>query len=79
MTWDASSDDPITKYQYRDYVLSSTNDYEGVAWSDVSGSSHRTTAHTVTGLSADEYYGFEVRAMRGNLEGPASSAYYFPP
>ena len=79
LQWDASADDSITRYQYRHYVLAADNDYGHVVWSDVPGSSHRTTTRTVRGLDADEFYGFEVRAMRGTQEGPASSAYYFPP
>ena len=61
--WNNGSD--IMKFQVR-HVEGST---AGGAWTDIDNSDGNTTTHTVTGLTADTEYTFEVRAVNGIEEG----------
>jgi len=69
LAWADPSDTLITKYQYRQKV--GTGNWAN--WTDISGAA--TTMHTVTGLTNDTTYSFQVRARRGTVtHGPASSS-----
>ena len=48
-------------------------------WTSVSGSSATTVTHTVSSLTNDTLYGFQVRARRSNALGPASDIKYAIP
>ena len=58
----------IQKFQVR----YSSTDITGAAWMDITGSDHKTTGHTVTGLAGDTNYTFQVRAV--NSDGNGSEA-----
>ncbi len=70
LTWDNSGDDSITRYQYR-YRLSSQSAWNP-DWTPIPGSRWNTT-YAVRSLVNLTGYTFEVRALRGILQGPASS------
>ena len=72
LSWDRSNDDSITVYQYR-YRTSSSSNWDP-DWEDIPGSSWQTSAYTVRSLLNRVPYTFEVRAKRGNLEGPVARA-----
>ena len=72
LSWDRSNDDSITVYQYR-YRVSSSSDWNP-DWTDIPGSGWQTSAYTVRSLLNRVSYTFEVRAKRGNLEGPVARA-----
>ena len=71
LTWDDPGDSTITKYQYRQAVGEGSTDFGD--WSDISGSSAATTTYTVTGLTNDTEYTFELRAVNVSGDGAASS------
>ena len=72
LSWDNVGDDSITVFRYR-YRASSETDWDP-DWTDVPGSRWDTTSYTVRGLLNNTAYTFEIRPMRGNLEGPAATA-----
>ena len=57
LTWDDPNDSSIDKYQYS-YRIDG-----GTVFLDIPGSGADTTVHTVTGLTNDVEYTFEVRAV----------------
>ena len=71
LSWDNSGDDSISRYQYRYRI--STESAWNPDWTDIPGSRWNTTSYTVRGLVNQTGYPFEVRALRGTLEGPPSS------
>ena len=71
LTWDDPGDSTITKYQYRQAEGEGSTDFGD--WSDISGSSAATTTYTVTGLTNDTEYTFELRAVNVSGDGAASS------
>ena len=71
LSWDNSGDDSITRYQYR-YRISTVSAWNP-DWTDIPGSRWNTTSYTVRSLVNQTGYTFEVRALRGQLEGPESS------
>ncbi len=69
--WEAPADNggaAITGYQFR-YKKSAEGDDTFTAWA----SSDTDTSHTVTGLTNDTEYTFEVRAVNSEGEGIAAS------
>ena len=72
LNWNNSGDDSITGYQYR-HRLSSVAEWDP-DWAAMPGSRWDTTSHPVSNLTNRVGYTFEVRAMRGTLEGPAATA-----
>ncbi|MCY4506982.1 MAG: fibronectin type III domain-containing protein [Acidobacteria bacterium] len=69
LSWTNPSDTSITKYQSRHRADGETN---WTAWADIAGSSDE---HTVTGLTNDTTYTFQLRAVRDlNNAGPSASA-----
>ena len=69
LSWPAISATPqIQKFQVR---YSSTNLLAAV-WMDIPGSDHNTTSHTVTGLTGNTGYVFQVRAV--NADGNGATA-----
>ena len=71
LSWDNSGDDSITRYQYR-YRISTVSAWDP-DWTDIPGSRWNTTSYAVRSLVNQTGYTFEVRALRGTLEGPESS------
>ena len=71
LSWDNPGDHGITGYQYRHQATTETG--WNPNWTDVPSSNAGTTSHTVRPLVNLTAYTFEVRAMRGLEEGPASS------
>ena len=71
LSWDNSGDESITRFQYR-YRISTVSAWNP-DWTDIPGSRWTTTSYTVRNLVNRTGYTFEVRALRGTLEGPASS------
>ena len=69
--WDASDDESITDYQHR-YRVNAQSQWI-VEWSNIPDSTWETTSHTVDNLDVGTEYLFEVRALRGSVEGPSSS------
>ncbi len=67
LAWTDPSDSAITKWQYRQKAGSGS--YGN--WTDVPSSSATTTSYTVTGLTNNTTYAFEVRAFT-TAGGPAS-------
>ena len=71
LVWTDPRDNSISKYQVRHVKGTSVPD--GTLWSDIDPSDARTTSHTVTGLTNDTTYTFEIRAVNTLGEGPASA------
>ena len=71
LSWDNSGDDSISRFQYR-YRISTVSAWNP-DWTDIPGSRWNTTSYTVRSLVNLIGYTFELRALRGTLEGPASS------
>ena len=72
LSWGSSGDDSITEYEYRYRVSSETG--WNPDWTSIPGSRWTTTSYTATGLANRTGYTFEVRALRGDLEGPSATA-----
>ncbi len=71
LSWDPSVDDSITQYQYR-YRVNQSEAQWNPGWTRIPNSRWTTTSYTVRNLVNDTTYVFEVRAVRGMQEGPAS-------
>ena len=71
LSWDNPGDHGITGYQHR-YRAETDSDWNP-DWTSIPGSNASTTSHTVRPLVNLTSYTFEVRALRGLEEGPASS------
>ena len=72
LVWTDPADGAITKYQVR--VSADGGATWDPDWTDISGSGAATTSHTLTGLTNDTEYTIELRALRGQTGGAASSA-----
>ena len=59
-----------TRWEYRQRLASGSWD----DWTRIAGSDARTADHTVTGLTEDARYQFQVRAVGAGKPGPASAA-----
>ena len=70
LSWDNSGDDSSSRYQYR-YRVSTVSAWNP-DWTDIPGSRWNTTSYTVRSLVNQTGYTFDVRALRGRTEGPAS-------
>ena len=68
LTWNNPSNSTISKYQYRRRVFSSWG-----SWVDILNSGAKTVRHTQTGLGSGSTYHFQIRAVAGTVNGPASS------
>ena len=76
LTWDApSAGIAIEKYQER-HALSSAS--LPSTWTDIPSSAGEDREYTVTGLTNDSQYTFEVRAVNGSLQGSASTVMATP-
>ena len=72
LSWADPGDSSITGYQYRQSADGA--DTWSPDWVEISGSGATTTSHTVTGLSSEIAYVFQVRADNGHGSGPPSDA-----
>ena len=70
LSWSNPGDHGITSYQYR-HQAATEGQWEP-DWTNVPGSNENTTSYTVRNLTNDTSYTFEVRAIRGLEQGPAS-------
>ena len=70
LSWDDSGNSNISKYQYRQ---GSGSPLVWESWMDISNSGATTTTYTVTGLTNGTEYSFQVRAVVGTTNGPAST------
>ena len=72
LTWTtpANNGSAITSYAYRDSTVGANKKWS--AWQDITGSGATTTTHTVTGLTNNTAYWFQVRAKNGVGAGAAS-------
>ena len=70
LNWEDPSDTTVIKYQLR--YKAGTSFSASDAWSDIAGSGASTTAHSVTGLTNDTAYIFQIRAVNANGTGSAS-------
>ena len=70
LSWDDPSDSTITKYQVR--YAQGAADPTTATWTDIANSGATTTTHTVGNLTNGQVYAFQVRAVAGVAEGPAS-------
>ena len=69
LSWTYTSDVTVTGWQQRHKAGSKT----WGSWTNVSGSSGSTRRGTVTGLTNDTLYTFEVRGVNGDVDGTASN------
>ena len=70
LSWSNPGDHGITSYQYR-HQAATEGQWEP-DWTNVPGSNENTTSYVVRNLTNDTSYTFEVRAIRGLEQGPAS-------
>ena len=72
LTWTtpANNGSALTGYAYRDSTVGANKKWS--AWQDITGSGATTTTHTVTGLTNNTAYWFQVRAKNGVGAGAAS-------
>ncbi len=73
LSWDASSNSTITKYQARHKQGSTFAPGDASLWADIANSGASTIAHTLTGLTAGMQYVFQVRAVNSTGEGAGSA------
>ena len=66
LSWNSLSGTQIQRFQVR---YSSTNVVAAV-WTNIPGSNHTTTSHTVTGLADETTYVMQIRAVNANGVGP---------
>ena len=69
--WDDPQDATITGYQLRQAQGATVPD--STAWTDITGSSASTTSHTVSGLTNDTQYAFQIRAVNTTGDGATSA------
>ncbi len=74
LTWSDPVDATITKYQVRYKAGTDFPDDDATAWGDITGSGASTVSHTVTGLTNDTGYVFQIRAVNSTGEGAKSDA-----
>ena len=72
LTWDSTGDNSITEHQYR-YCFS-TSDGWNPDWTQVTRSEANTVSYQQTGLTTNNEYTSEIRAMRGADAGPVAEA-----
>ena len=72
LSWADPADSSITGYQYRQ--SDDGGDTWSPDWTAIPASGTTTTGHTVTGLSSEIAYVFQVRANNGHGGGPPSKA-----
>ena len=79
--WTAPEEaDGITGWQVRHGVTDTSNGSTAWGeWTDIEGATAETASHTVTGLVNGTYYGFQVRAMAGTVEGAESVTFLVQP
>ena len=71
--WADLNDASITKFQHRKRITSAAADAWDPNWDDIELSSAATVELTVTGLTNDTEYTFEVRAVNDQGDGAAAS------
>ena len=72
LSWSDPSDATITRYQLRRKVGTSFSPSDDSLWTDMANSGAATTTHTVSGLTNNTTWAFQVRAVNANGAGPAS-------
>ena len=71
LNWDDPSDTSISKYQFRQAQGATVPD--STTWTDITGSGATTTSHTVSGLTNDTQYAFQLRAVNTTGDGATST------
>ena len=69
LSWNDPNDAAITGWEYKQRRAGGAFEAD---WTYILGSTDSTTSYTVTGLEIGASYGFRVRAIAGDLAGPAS-------
>ena len=72
LTWDRSPDDSVTGYEYQYKQTRAVAWHQN--WTTIPGSRQITTSYVIRGLVNETDYTFELRALRGSLQGPAATA-----
>ncbi len=72
LSWTDPNDDSISKWQVR--YTTRISGWTGSSWGDIPGSDADTTSYTVTGLTNDSPYRFQVRAVNSGGNGASSNA-----
>ena len=73
LTWTGpDEDDDITSWQLRYGEADNNGVIDWGAWTRIAGSGRTTSSHTVTGLDNGTGYGFQIRAMAGEVKGTES-------
>ena len=70
LTWDNPNNPYVTGYQIRQQE----DNGSFTTWTDISGSSASTTAHSVTGIASGKFYSFQIRAVDDVGPGTASAS-----
>ena len=76
ISWSDPADSTLTGYQYRQ--RSTSDDGWNPDWTTIQNSNALTTSYTLTGLTTNLQYTFEVRTVRGADQGPAASSSVTP-
>ena len=77
--WEAPQEsEGITGWEVR-YGAANAEGPDFGEWSEIEDSTAETVSHTVTGLENGQAYGFQIRAMAGEVEGTASDTYVTTP
>ena len=71
LSWSNPNNASITGYQYRQSTDSGSN--WSPDWTNITGSDKNTTSHTVTSLTNDTVYTFEIRAVNATGNGTSAS------